>query len=76
LIRRGLGGGGTVHLSTKEFQMARYRANKLGFDGKQLREPGEEFDFDGEPGHWMDALDASGRTKKDILAKASEGHGK
>jgi len=45
--------------------MPRYRANKLGFDGIQLREPGEEFDFDGDPAHWMDRVDDGGRIKKE-----------
>lgn len=45
--------------------MPRYRANKLGFDGKQLRESGEEFEFDGEPSHWMDRLDDPSRQKKE-----------
>ena len=52
--------------------MARYRANQLGFDGKQLREPGEEFDFDGKEAHWMDPLDASVPAKKENMAKKSE----
>lgn len=37
--------------------MARYRAIRQGFDGKVVREPGEEFDFDGEKGSWMEAID-------------------
>jgi hypothetical protein len=59
--------------------MARYRANQLGFDGKQLREPGEEFDFDGKEADWMDPLDDSGRSKKDVkdkLKEAGAGEGK
>ena len=52
--------------------MARYRANKIGFDGKQIREPGEEFEFDGAPSHWMDVVDASDRAKKDTMAKSKE----
>jgi hypothetical protein len=52
--------------------MARYRANLLGFDGKQLREPGEEFNFDGAAAHWMDLLDDSGRTKKDIMDRLDQ----
>ena len=53
--------------------MARYRANKTGFDGKQIREPGEEFDFDGAPAHWMDALDASGGAREDVMANKDKG---
>lgn len=49
--------------------MARYRANRQGFDGKVIREPGEEFDFDGAPGTWMESMDATGLTKKDIIDK-------
>lgn len=49
--------------------MARYRANRQGFDGKVIREPGEEFDFEGAPGSWMESMDSTGLTKKDIIDK-------
>lgn len=33
--------------------MARYKALKQGYDGVKVREPGEEFEFEGKPGKWM-----------------------
>jgi hypothetical protein len=36
--------------------MARYKALRKGYPDKQV-EPGEEFDWAGEPGSWMEPLD-------------------
>ena len=33
--------------------MAKYKATAKGFDGEQIRLPGEVFDFEGKPGKWM-----------------------
>jgi hypothetical protein len=49
--------------------MARVRASRQGFDGKVIREPGEEFDFEGPLGSWMETMDSTGLTKRDIIDK-------
>jgi hypothetical protein len=35
----------------------RYRAIKEGWDGRQIRKPGEEFSFSGPRGSWMVPVD-------------------
>jgi hypothetical protein len=68
--------------------MARVRAKELFFDNIVLREPGEEFDFDGAPGKAIEFLDPkdkevaerklaaaiAARTRADVVAavKAEE----
>ncbi len=37
--------------------MAKYKAIKPGYDGIKVREAGEEFEFDGKPGSWMETLE-------------------
>lgn len=37
--------------------MARVRALAVGYDNVVLRNPGEEFDYDGPPGSWIQFLD-------------------
>jgi hypothetical protein len=45
--------------------MKRYKAIKKGFDGKQIRHPGEVFDFDGKPGSWMEEVEAKKEESSD-----------
>lgn len=63
--------------------MARYKALARGFDGRCIREEGDEFEFDGKPGKWMKLLsgdpvkdapvnDFEATTKKDILAELAD----
>jgi hypothetical protein len=33
--------------------MAKFKAKVKGFDGSQIREAGEVFEFAGKPGKWM-----------------------
>jgi len=40
--------------------MARYKALRRGFPGRQV-EPGEEFEFSGVPGSWMEPVDEEAR---------------
>lgn len=42
----------------------RVKATKEGWDGRQIRKPGEIFDFDGPKGLWMVEVDASGNPAK------------
>lgn len=42
--------------------MARYKALRKGYPDKQV-ETGEEFDWDGVPGSWMEPLDDEARAK-------------
>ena len=37
--------------------MAKVKAIKRGFDGFVVREVGEEFEFEGEIGSWMESLE-------------------
>lgn len=49
--------------------MARYKALRAGYPNKQV-EIGEEFDFDGVPGSWMQPVDAA--AKKAFAARFGE----
>jgi len=37
--------------------MAKMKAIKKGYDGKQIRNIGDVFDFEGKPGSWMQRVD-------------------
>lgn len=39
--------------------MAKYKALKRGYDGSKVIEIGEEFEFSGKPGKWMELIDDS-----------------
>jgi len=41
--------------------MALFKAIKEGWDGRQLRKPGEVFDFAGKKGSWMIPCDENGK---------------
>lgn len=44
--------------------MALYKATKEGWDGRQIRTPGEVFSFDGKKGSWMVECDSHGNPLK------------
>lgn len=52
----------------------RVRALERGFDGVSLREPGEEFEFDGKPAAWFEPVDkkAAAKGKKTAAEKEPE----
>jgi hypothetical protein len=52
--------------------MPRYRAKEPGYDNVKLREVGEEFDFEGKPGPWMERVDAEEKGKSKSKAKAED----
>lgn len=41
------------------------RALKKGYDGKQLREKGDVFDYEGKLGSWMEPLEKAPKEKKE-----------
>lgn len=45
--------------------MKRYKAIHRGYDGYQLREVGEVFEYGGRPGDWMKEVDDEGRDVRD-----------
>jgi hypothetical protein len=45
--------------------MARYRALERGYDNVKVREVGEEFEFEGMPGPWMEPIDEDGNPVND-----------
>lgn len=49
--------------------MARYKAKSKGYDGVKLREPGEEFDFSGPQGKWMELVEDKPKTQKPAKAE-------
>lgn len=52
--------------------MGKYKAIARGYDNEKIREIGEEFDFDGVPGKWMDPVDAE--AKKAFTEMKSKKH--
>lgn len=44
--------------------MKYYKAIKEGWDGSQIRKPGEVFPFEGKKGSWMAECDAAGNLKE------------
>ena len=53
----------------------RVRAKARGYDGVTVREVGDEFDFNGKLGSWMEPVDgsASGGDKSGDQAKSKKG---
>jgi hypothetical protein len=56
----------------------RVRALERGFDGVSLREPGEEFEFDGKPAAWFEPVDkkATAKGKKTVEKEPESGDDK
>lgn len=46
-----------------------YKATKEGFDGKQVRKPGEVFRFSGKRGSWMVPCDENGKVAETVPAQ-------
>jgi len=51
--------------------MPKYKALVKGYDGKQIRQPGEVFEFKGKPGKWMQEVKGPGRPAKDAQPSES-----
>lgn len=54
--------------------MAKYRAKTLGYLGRSggLKYPGDVFEWDGEPGAWMELIEEEGKKPKAKTDKSSE----
>lgn len=47
--------------------MATYKAKARGYCGAKVREVGEEFQFDGVPGSWMEPICKDAKEKVEAL---------
>lgn len=54
--------------------MAKYRAKSLGYLGRDggLKSPGEEFEWDGKPGTWMELIEGDPKKVKPKAEKSGE----
>lgn len=52
-----------------------YKATREGFDGKQIRKPGDVFPFDGPRGSWMVPCNEGGKTTETVEKQRETRHG-